>query len=81
MVETFARSYRLVRTAFKSIPASMLTRAAPECRYIVTDTDNRVVAAGNVPAGRYTASVILAVNGNVMSPDIHRVLIVVGSGR
>ena len=97
VVETFQRSYRLVRTPLRSIPATMLTRAAPECRYIVTDMDGRVVAAGTalpgaksdfqidlkdrLPAGRYTLSAILAVNGNVMNPDIHRVPINVGSGR
>ena len=69
--------------------AADLRRAAPECRYIVTDADGRVVLAGvatlgadanfqidlrdRLPAGRYMLSALMAVNGNVMNPDIRRI--------
>jgi hypothetical protein len=67
----------------------MLRRAAPECRYLVTDADGRVALAGVVPLGaeasfrielgdrlapgRYTLSALVAVNGNEMNADIHRI--------
>ena len=78
-----------MRTPLKSVPAAALRRAAPECRYLVTDADGRVVLAGvaalgtdasfqidlrdRLPAGRYILSALMAVNGNVMNPDIHRI--------
>jgi hypothetical protein len=90
VVEKFQRSQRLVRTPVKSIPATMLQRAAPECRWIVTDGDGRVVLAGTAvlgPDGRfqidlkdrlpsasggYTVAALIAVNGNTMNAEIHR---------
>ena len=51
IVEKFQRSYRLVRTPLKSVPAEVLRRAAPECRYIVTDENDRVVLAEVAPLG------------------------------
>ena len=88
IVEKFQRSYRLVRLALKSVPPEVLRRAAPECRYLVTDADGRVALAGvaalgaeasfqidlgdRLSAGRYTLSALIAVNGNVMNPDINR---------
>jgi hypothetical protein len=89
IVEKFQRSHRLVRTPLKSVPPADLRRAAPECRYLVTDADGRVVLAGvatlgadahfhidlpdRLPAGRYILSALMAVNGNVMNPDIRRI--------
>jgi len=88
IIEKFQRSYRLVRTPLGSVPAEVLRRAAPECRYLVTDADGRVALAGvaalgaeasfqialrdRLPPGHYTLSVLMAVNGNVMNPDINR---------
>jgi hypothetical protein len=88
IVEKFQRSYRLVRTALKSVPAETLRRAAPECRYLVTDADGRVVLAGaatpaadasfeidlgsRLPAGRYTVSLLVVVNGNAANAEIER---------
>ena len=46
LVDKFQRSYRLVRTPLQSISPVVLQRAAPECRYVVMDGENRVVAAG-----------------------------------
>ena len=43
IVDKFQRSYRLVRTPLKSVPAEVLRRAAPECRYVVTDENDAVV--------------------------------------
>jgi hypothetical protein len=92
VVEKFQRNFRLVRTPLTAIPGPALKRAAPECRYLVTDADDRVVLAGTaplgadarfqadlkdrLPAGRYTLSALIAVNGNVMNADIHRMTIV-----
>jgi len=89
IVEKFQRSHRLVRTPLKSVPAEALRRAAPECRYLVTDADGRVALAGvaalgtdasfqidlrdRLPPGRYTLSVLMALNGNVMNPEISRI--------
>ena len=71
------------------MPAEVLRRAAPECRYLVTSSDGRVALAGfavpgtggrfhidlgdRLPPGRYALSVLVAVNGNAMNPDIDRI--------
>jgi len=89
IVEKFQRSYRLVRTSLKSIPAADLKRASPECRYVVTDAEGRVALAGTAPLGtdasfqidlkdrlspgHYTLSALIAVNGNAMNAEIHRI--------
>jgi hypothetical protein len=87
VVEKFQRSYRLVRTSLKSVPAVALRRAAPECRYVLTDKNGRIVLAGAAPLGpgadfqielaglqpgRYTMSGQIAVNGNVANASITR---------
>ena len=93
LVEKFQRSYRLVRTPLHSIAPVVLQRAAPECRYVVIDSDNRVVAAGFTPlgegasfridfrgklsAGRYTMFAVIAPNGNVMNADVRRIPVVI----
>jgi len=93
IVDKFQRSYRLVRTPLKSISPEVLRRAAPECRYVVTDEDHRVVLSevatpgpdanfgidfkGRLPAGRYTLAAVIAVAGNVMNAEIRRIAIVI----
>jgi hypothetical protein len=93
VVEKFQRSYRLVRMPLNAVPAPVARRAAPECRYVVTDADGRVVLAGTLPlgsdatfqadlkgrlsAGRYTLAALIAVNGNTMDAEIHRTVIAV----
>jgi len=90
VVDKFQRSYRLVRTPIKSIPAALLQRAAPECRYIITDAEGRVALAGTAPlgpdgrfqidlkdrlpsaSGGYAFSALIAVNGNTMNAEVHR---------
>jgi hypothetical protein len=93
VIEKFQRSYRLVRTPLPSVRSDVLKRAQAACRYSVIDEDSRVVLAGTLPlgdgaafridlgdrlpAGRYTMFAAIAVNGNVMNADIHRIPVVV----
>ncbi len=93
VVEKFQRSYRLVRMALNAVPGPMLKRAAPECRYLLTDAEGRVALAGTLrpgadatfqvdleerlPGGRYTLSAFIAVNGNAMNAEIYRTPLVV----
>jgi hypothetical protein len=73
----------------RSIAPAVLQRAAPRCRYVVTNDASEVVLAGilapnddmtfqvdldrKLPAGRYTMSALIAVNDNVMNADIRRI--------
>jgi hypothetical protein len=97
IIDRFQRSYRLVRTPLPLIAPVVRNRAAPECRYVVIDDKNRVVLAdvalpgdgatfridlgGRLPAGQYTMLAVIAVNGNVMNPDIRRIPVVIASDR
>jgi hypothetical protein len=90
VVEKFQRSYRLVRTPIKSVPTALLQRSAPECRWLITDSEGRVALAGTTPlgsdgrfqidlkdrlspaSGGYTLAALIAVNGNTMNAEIHR---------
>ncbi len=95
VVEKFGRSYRLVRTPLKSVPAAFLKRDAPEIRYVITSADGRAALTGSAllgadagfaldlkdrlpPPGRYTLSALIAVNGNAMNAEVHRVPLVIG---
>jgi hypothetical protein len=82
-----------LRTPLKTVPADVLRRAAPECRYLVTDADGRAVLAGaatpgtegsfqidlsdRLQPGDYTLWVLLAVNGNMTGSDIRRIALAV----
>jgi hypothetical protein len=97
IIEKFQRSYKLVRTPLRSVPATVLSRAAPECRYVIAGADGRVALAGvaplgadgsfqidladRLPPGRYTLSALIAVNGNVMNADVHRMPLVTAAER
>src|SRR5262249_47923714 len=97
VIEKFQRSHRLVRMPLPSIAPVVRNRAAPECRYVVVDDKDRVVVAGVVPlgddatfridlngrlaAGQYTMRALIAVNGNVMNPDIRPIPIAITSSR
>ncbi|MGB3271826.1 MAG: hypothetical protein WBA66_02875 [Xanthobacteraceae bacterium] len=87
-IERYERNFRIVRTKLESVPAVFLQRAAPECRYVVTDAASRVVLAGaepigegarfaialgdRLPPGRYTLAATIVVNGNAMNAEIAR---------
>jgi hypothetical protein len=91
----FQRSYRIDRGPMQSISRDILKRAAPECRYVVMDDEGRVVLAGTaaladdltfqadlngkLAAGRYIMAALIAVNGNVMNADIHRIPLLISS--
>jgi hypothetical protein len=93
IINKFQRSYKIVRAPLASLPTVVLKRAAPECRYVVSDQNGRIVLSGvaaigadskfvvdfrgQLPPGRYTASAFIAVNGNAVNPDIKRLEIVV----
>lgn len=95
VVEKFQRSYSVVRTGLNAIPGPVLRRAAPECRYVLTDAEGRVALAGTLPlgtdatfqvdlkgrlpAGRYTLLALIAVNSNTMNAEIYRKPLVVSS--
>ena len=89
LIQRQMRSYAIVRQPLPSIAADVRKRAAPECRYVVTDGDGRVVLAGQValaedasfrldfsgklPAGSFTLAAQIIVNGNAMNADIRRI--------
>jgi len=72
----------------QSIALDVLTRAAPECRYVVFDADGLAVLAGvarpgedrgfaiefggKLADGRYTLAAEIAVNANAMNAEIRR---------
>jgi hypothetical protein len=94
VVEKFGRSYRLVRTPLKAVPAAFLKRDGLELRYVVISADGRVALTGLVPIGAdatfaldlkgrlpppgtYTLSAYIAVSGNAMNAEIHRVPLII----
>jgi hypothetical protein len=97
ILQKHQRSYDLVRRPMRSIPADVLKRSAPECRYLVTDGEGSVVLAGQVavaddasfhidlagklPPGRFTLSAQIVVNANAMNAEIRRLPIEVPSPR
>ncbi|MCL4766026.1 MAG: hypothetical protein KJZ80_07335 [Hyphomicrobiaceae bacterium] len=97
VVEKFQRSYRLERMPLQSVSAPVLKRAAPECRYVVTNMDGRVALVGVAPLesdaqfridltdrlrpGQYVISALVAVNGNVMNAEVHRIPFAASSQR
>jgi len=96
-VMKFMRDYRLERQPLPAVEALVRKRAAPECRYAVTDAEGRMVLAGTtqpqedlsfaielddrLPAGRYTVSAEIIVNGNAMNAEIKRIPVTVSGGR
>jgi hypothetical protein len=95
LVAKHMRSYDIVRTRLQSVPADVLARSAPECRYMVTDGGDRVVLAGQVPlgedagfhvdlkgrlpSGQFTLHAQIIVNGDATAAEIKRVSITVPS--
>jgi hypothetical protein len=96
MIDKFQRSYRLKRVPLSSITPDVLKRTPPECRFVVIDSQKRVVLAGTaplgesssfqfdfknrLPVGRYTMFAVITLNGNVMNADIRQIPIVVSTG-
>ena len=97
IVMKFMRDYEIVRQPMKEVDATIRKRAAPECRYVVVDSDGNVALAGTalprddltfavdldvrLPPGRYTVMAEILVNGNAMNPQIERIPVVIGARR
>jgi hypothetical protein len=97
LLQTHMRSYDIVRKPLPSLSPDVIKRAAPECRYILLDEDNRVVSAGQVPpatdasfyidvgdklaGGRFTLQAQLIVNANAMNAEIRRFALTRSFGR
>ena len=97
LLQKHQRSYDIVRRPLTSIASDELARSAPECRYLVTDGEGRVVLAGQVsvsadasfsldfssklPSGHFTLIAQIIVNGNAMNAEIQRIPIETGSSR
>ena len=95
LIERRMRDYDIVRRPLPSVAADVRKRAAPECRYVVTDGAGRVVAAGRapldadaschldlagkLPAGSLTLAAQLIVNDNAMNAEIAKFAIEPGS--
>jgi hypothetical protein len=95
LVMKHMRSYDIVRKSLQSIAADLRLRAAPECRYVITDHDGRVMLAGTaaletdatfsldftgkLPPGQFTLAAQIIVNGNTMNAEIRRFPILVSS--
>jgi hypothetical protein len=96
VVQKHMRSYDIERKPLPSIASDVVKRAAPECRYVVTDGDGRVVLAGQVPlaadasfridfagrlpVGRFTLAAQLIVNANAMNAEIRRIPLEISPG-
>jgi len=89
LIQKHLRSYDIVRRPLQSIAPDALKRSAPECRYLVTDGEGRVVLAGQVPPaedasfsidltgalppGHFTLMAQIIVNANAMNAEIQRI--------
>jgi hypothetical protein len=97
ILRKFQRSYEIEREPLQSVAPDVLNRAVPECRYVVTDAEGRVVLAGlarpaadatfqleldrKLPAGPYTMLAEITVNGNTMNAAIERIPVLISSDR
>jgi hypothetical protein len=95
VVQKHMRGYDIVRKPLPSIAPDVLKRSAPECRYIVTDDEGRVVLAGQapvgadasfridfagrLPVGHFTLAAQLIVNANAMNAEIRRIPVEIGA--
>jgi hypothetical protein len=86
VVQKHMRSTDIVRRPLQSLDADILRRSAPQCRYMITDGEGRVLLAGllapsgdgtfrldiagKLPPGRFMLSAELLVNGNAMNAEI-----------
>ena len=97
IVMKFMRDYEIVPQPMKQVDVTVRKRAAPECRYVVVDSDGNVALVGTalpqddlsfaieldarLPPGRYTVMAEILVNGNAMNPEIERIPVVIGARR
>jgi hypothetical protein len=95
ILQKHQRSYDIIRQPLQQIAADVVKRSAPECRYIVTDGEGRVVLAGQVPAGddglflidlsgkltagRFTLLAQIVVNANAMNAEIRHIPVEISS--
>jgi hypothetical protein len=95
LIQKRMRSYDIVRRPLQSIAVDLRKRAAPECRYVVTDGQGRVVLAGQAPLaedasfhvdlsgklrpGNFTLAAEIIVNGNAMTAEIRHIPIDIAS--
>jgi hypothetical protein len=91
----YQRSYELVRQPLQAVESDVLKRSSPECRYVVVDSQARVVQAGSaglsedatfyidldsrLTAGTYTVLAEITLNRNAMNADIRRIPVVIAS--
>ena len=94
-VVKFQRSYKIVLESLQSVAPDVLKRAAPQCRYMVMDTEGHVVLLGFAPladdatfhvnlndklaAGRYTMLAEINVNGNAMNAEIQSIDVLISA--
>jgi len=97
IVQKHQRSYDIVRQPLPSVRPDVLKRAAPECQYMVTDSEGRVMLAGQaplaedasfhidlsgkLPAGHFTLLAQIVVNDNAMNAEIQRIPVVISSAQ
>jgi hypothetical protein len=97
IVMKFMRDYQIVRQPLRQVDATVRVRAAPECRYVVLDSDVRVTLTGTalprddlsffvelddrLPPGNYTVIAEVLINGNAMNAPIEHIPVAIGATR
>jgi len=97
IVMKFMRDYQIVRQPLRQVDATVRARAAPECRYLVLDSDSHIALAGTaplqddltfavdlddrLPPGHYTVIAEIVVNGNAMNPEIEHIPVLIDAKR
>lgn len=88
-VSKFGRSYKIERAPFRPAPAGERTRDVLAAHYVILSAGDQVVSAGTsqhleadrlvvdlrgvLPPGAYRVVLALALNGNLVSPDVKTV--------
>jgi hypothetical protein len=94
-INKFQRNYEIVRQPLPSVSPDVLKRAAPVCRYVVVDANDRVALAGDarfaddstfqidlkgkLPAGHYTMYAEIDINENAMNAEIKHIPVSISS--
>lgn len=95
-VQKLPRNYEIVREPLASAKRSLKKDKLPVCRYVVIDSDGKVVLIGNasldpegifkialageLPSGAYTVLGALYLGDNAMQPDVRRLAIETANG-